>query len=147
MRDFQGIGKTTLARSFVPAGSPNYFDLEDPRGLAAIDDSTRPGPQLGINVPAPAMRRFWTMLAHLNGRVWNAADPARSLGVNQSTVRRHLDRLTRTFMVRQLQPWFENLGKRQVKAPKIYFRDCGLLHELLGAAASGSSSSAWMRRA
>jgi len=91
-------------------------------------------PQLGINVPAPAMRRFWTMLAHLNGQVWNAADPARSLGVNESTVRRHLDWLTQTFMVRQLQPWFENLGKRQVKAPKIYFRDTGLLHELLGIA-------------
>lgn len=89
-------------------------------------------PQLGINAPAPAMRRFWTMLAHLNGQVWNAADPARSLGVNESTVRRHLDWLTQTFMVRQLQPWFENLGKRQVKAPKIYFRDTGLLHELLG---------------
>jgi hypothetical protein len=91
-------------------------------------------PQLGINVPAPAMRRFWTMLAHLNGQVWNAADPARSLGVNESTVRRHLDWLAQTFMVRQLQPWFENLGKRQVKAPKIYFRDTGLLHELLGIA-------------
>jgi uncharacterized protein len=80
------------------------------------------------------MRRFWTMLAHLNGQVWNAADPARSLGVNESTVRRHLDWLTQTFMVRQLQPWFENLGKRQVKAPKVYFRDTGLLHELLGIA-------------
>ena len=91
-------------------------------------------PQLGINVPAPAMRRFWTMLAHLNGQIWNAADPARSLGVNESTVRRHLDWLTQTFMVRQLQPWFENLGKRQVKAPRIYFRDTGLLHELLGIA-------------
>jgi predicted AAA+ superfamily ATPase len=89
-------------------------------------------PQLGINVPAPAMRRFWTMLAHLNGQVWNAAEPARSLGVNESTARRYLDWLTQTFMVRQLQPWFENLGKRQVKSPKIYFRDTGLLHELLG---------------
>jgi hypothetical protein len=88
--------------------------------------------QLGLNVPPPAMRRFWTMLAHLNGQVWNAADPARSLGVNESTVRRHLDWLTQTFMVRQLQPWFENLGKRQVKSPKIYFRDTGLLHALLG---------------
>lgn len=89
-------------------------------------------PQLGINVPAPAMRRFWTMLAHLNGQVWNAAEPARSLGVNESTARRYLDWLTQTFMVRQLQPWFANLGKRQVKSPKIYFRDTGLLHELLG---------------
>jgi predicted AAA+ superfamily ATPase len=78
------------------------------------------------------MRRFWTMLAHYHGQVWNAAEPARSLGVNESTVRRYLDWLTQTFMVRQLLPWHENLGKRQVKAPKIYFRDTGLLHELLG---------------
>lgn len=238
------VGKTTLARSFVPAGSPAYFDLEDPRveaqledplltleplrGLVVIDEvqrapglfkvlrllmdrdppparflllgSASPGllrqsseslagrvevieiggfsldeaghgaldrlwlrggyprsflarteadsrawrdaftrtflerdlPQLGINVPPPAMRRFWAMLAHFNAQVWNAADPARSLGVNESTVRRHLDWLTQTFMVRQLQPWFENLGKRQVKSPKIYFRDTGLLHALLG---------------
>ena len=89
-------------------------------------------PQLGINVAAPAMRRFWMMLTHYHGQVWNAADPARSLGVNESTVRRYLDWLTQTYMVRQLQPWHANLGKRQVKAPKIYFRDSGLLHALMG---------------
>lgn len=89
-------------------------------------------PMLGVNVPAPAMRRFWSMLAHFHGQVWNAADPARSLGINETTVRRHLDWLTQTYMVRQLQPWYENLGKRQVKSPKIYFRDSGLLHLLLG---------------
>ncbi len=89
-------------------------------------------PQLGISVAAPAMRRFWMMLTHYHGQVWNAADPARSLGVNESTVRRYLDWLTQTYMVRQLQPWHANLGKRQVKAPKIYFRDSGLLHTLMG---------------
>lgn len=89
-------------------------------------------PQLGLTTPAPAMRRFWTMLAHYHGQTWNAADPARTLGVSEPTVRRLLDWLTGTFMVRQLQPWFENLGKRQIKAPKIYVRDSGLLHELLG---------------
>ena len=89
-------------------------------------------PQYGINVPAPAMLRFWRMLAHVHGQVWNAADPARSLGLSEPTVRRYLDHLTQTFMVRQLQPWHENLAKRQVKAPKIYFRDSGLLHTLLG---------------
>jgi uncharacterized protein len=89
-------------------------------------------PQYGINVPAPTMLRFWKMLAHLHGQVWNAADPARSLGLSEPTVRRYLDHLTQTFMVRQLQPWHENLAKRQVKAPKIYFRDSGLLHTLLG---------------
>lgn len=238
------VGKTTLARSFVPSDSPNYFDLEDPRveaqfeapltlleglrGLVVIDEvqrtpelfkvlrvlmdrdaaparflllgSASPAllrqsseslagrvevleiggftldeigikaertlwsrggfprsylaaseaesrrwresfirlflerdlPQLGIAAAPAAVRRFWTMLAHYHGQVWNAAEPARSLGVNESTVRRYLDWLTQTFMVRQLSPWHENLGKRQVKAPKIYFRDTGLLHELLG---------------
>ena len=89
-------------------------------------------PQLGFGAPAPAIHRFWSMLAHYHGQTWNAADPARSLGVNESTVRRYLDWLTQAFLVRQLQPWFENLGKRQVKAPKVYVRDSGLLHELLG---------------
>ena len=89
-------------------------------------------PLLGINAAPTAVRRFWTMLAHFHGQVWNAADPARSLGVNESTVRRYLDWLTQTYMVRQLQPWYENVGKRQVKAPKIYFRDSGLLHALMG---------------
>jgi len=238
------VGKTTLARSFVAAGSANYFDLEDPvvaeqlrrplsvleglRGLVVIDEVQhapqlfpvlrvlmdrddaparflllgsaamallrqgsesltgrlavvevagfnleeagvananalwqrggyplsylaadeeqsrewrerfvdlfvqRDLPQLGINVAAPAMRRFWMMLAHYHGQVWNAADPARSLGVNESTVRRYLDWLTQTYMVRQLQPWHANVGKRQVKAPKVYFRDSGLLHTLMG---------------
>ncbi len=89
-------------------------------------------PQLGVTIPAPALLRFWTMLAHTHGQVWNAAEPARSLGVGESTVRRYLDLLTGLFLVRQLPPWHENLGKRQVKAPKIYFRDSGMLHQLLG---------------
>ena len=89
-------------------------------------------PQFGVNVPPPAMLRFWRMLAHFHGQVWNAADPARSLAVSEPTVRRWLDVLTQTFMLRQLQPWHQNLGKRQVKAPKLYFRDTGLLHALLG---------------
>ena len=89
-------------------------------------------PQLGISVPATTLLRFWTMLAHYHGNVWNAAEPARSLGVSEPTVRRYLDLLTNLFMVRQLQPWHENLKKRQVKAPKIYLRDSGLLHQLLG---------------
>lgn len=93
-------------------------------------------PALGINVAVPAMQRFWAMLAHFHGQIWNAADPARALGVNESTVRRYLDWLEQLFMVRTLQPWFENLGKRQVKSPKLYFRDTGLLHEQLGIADS-----------
>ena len=89
-------------------------------------------PQLGIGTPAPTLFRFWTMLAHCHGQIWNAAEPARSLGVNESTVRRYLDLLEGVFMVRQLPPWHANLKKRQVKSPKIYFRDSGLLHQLLG---------------
>lgn len=88
-------------------------------------------PQLGINIPAAAMRRFWTMLAHYHGQTWNASEIGRSMGLSDKTIRSYLDVLTGTFMIRQLQPWFENLGKRQVKKPKIYFRDSGLLHSLL----------------
>jgi predicted AAA+ superfamily ATPase len=89
-------------------------------------------PQLGVTIAAPALHRFWNMLAHYHGQIWNAAELARAMAVNESTVRRYLDLLTGVFMVRQLPPWFENLGKRQVKAPKVYLRDSGLLHALLG---------------
>jgi uncharacterized protein len=89
-------------------------------------------PQLGISIPAPALLRFWTMVAHSHGGIWSAADPARSLGIGESTVRRYLDLFTSLLMVRQLQPWHENLNKRQVKAPKVYVRASGLLHALLG---------------
>ncbi len=89
-------------------------------------------PALGLRLPAPALRRFWMMLAHYHGALWNASELARSLAVAHTTVQRYLDVLTETFMVRQLQSWRENVGKRQVKAPKIYVRDSGLLHALLG---------------
>jgi len=89
-------------------------------------------PQLGVSIAAPTLLRFWSMLAHVHGSLWNAADPARSLGLSQPTVRHYLDLLTSVFMVRQLPPWHENLAKRQVKAPKVYIRDTGLLHALLG---------------
>ena len=89
-------------------------------------------PQLGVQIPAATLNRFWHMVAHYHGQTWNAAEFARALAVNESTVRRYLDLLSGVFMVRQLPPWFENLGKRQVKAPKIYIRDSGLLHSLLG---------------
>ena len=89
-------------------------------------------PQLGVQIPAATLNRFWHMVAHYHGQIWNAAEFARALAVNESTVRRYLDLLSGVFMVRQLPPWFENLGKRQIKAPKIYIRDSGLLHSLLG---------------
>ena len=88
-------------------------------------------PQLGVRVPAATLQRFWAMLAHFHGQLWNGAELGRSLGVNQTTCRRYLDLLEGVFMVRLLQPWHANLLKRQVKAPKIYFRDTGLLHQLL----------------
>ena len=89
-------------------------------------------PQLGSAVAPVALRRFWAMLAHYHGQIWSATDPARSMGVSEPTVRRYLDLLTGAYLARQLPPWHENLGKRQVKAPKVYVRDSGLLHSLLG---------------
>jgi predicted AAA+ superfamily ATPase len=86
----------------------------------------------GISIEPTALYRFWSMLAHYHGQIWNASEPARSLGVSQPTVRRYLDLLTGFFMVRQLAPWHANLKKRQVKSPKIYFSDSGLLHQILG---------------
>jgi predicted AAA+ superfamily ATPase len=94
-------------------------------------------PQLGFAVPALTLHRFWSMVAHYHGQIWNAAEPARSLGLGETTVRRYLDLLTDLFMVRQLPAWHANLKKRQVKAPKVYFRDTGLLHHLLGIRTAG----------
>ncbi|MCK4415300.1 MAG: ATP-binding protein [Candidatus Eisenbacteria sp.] len=88
-------------------------------------------PQLGIRIPAPTMRRFWSMLAHYHGQIWNASEFARSFGVGDTTVRRYLDLLESVFMVRQLQPFHANLAKRQVRAPKVYLADTGMLHALL----------------
>ncbi len=91
-------------------------------------------PQLGITIPAATLLRFWTMIAHDHGGLWNAAEAARSLGVSEPTARRYLDLLDGLYLIRQLQPWHENLEKRQVKSPKIYLRDSGVLHALLGLA-------------
>ena len=77
------------------------------------------------------LRRFWTMVAHYHGQVWNAAQFARSLGTSENTARRYLDILAGAYMIRVLPPWFENIRKRQVKAPKIYIRDSGIFHALL----------------
>jgi len=89
-------------------------------------------PNLGISIPPATLRRFWTMLAHYHGQTWNASEIGRSFGLSDKTVRGYLDILSGTFMVRQLQPWFENVKKRQVKAPKVYLRDSGMLHSLMG---------------
>jgi uncharacterized protein len=88
--------------------------------------------QLGVQVPAGTMRRFWTMTAHYSGGIWNSSDIGRSLGEAHTTVRRHLDALSSALVVRVLEPWYANVGKRLVKSPKVYIRDSGLLHTLLG---------------
>ena len=149
------VGKTTLARELGKrAAPPAYLDLENPEHEARLADPVlalkplRPAPsggeasfqtflerdlpQLGVNISAPTLRRFWTMLAHYHGQVWNAPDFGRSFGVSDTTVRRYLDTLAAAMVVRQLLPWFENVAKRQVKSPKIYIADSGILHTLLG---------------
>jgi predicted AAA+ superfamily ATPase len=91
-------------------------------------------PALGVNIASDTMRRFWLMLAHYHAQLWNASELGRSFGVADTTVRSYLDKLTDALVVRQLKPWHENLSKRQVKAPKIFIRDSGLLHALLNLA-------------
>ena len=133
-----GFAQATVDRLWLRGGFPrSYLADTDQDSAAWLNNAINNHvsvdlPQFGVNVAAPAMLRFWTMLGHFHGQIWNAAFPAQSLGVSEPTVRRYLDTLTQTLMVRQLQPWHENLGKRQVKSPKIYFRDSGLLHSLMG---------------
>ncbi len=116
-------------RSFLARSVPDSFAWRQQYVQTLLE---RDLPLLGIAIAPEALLRFWRMLAHYHGNVWNAAEPARSLGVSEPTIRRYLDLLTGLFLVRQLQPWHQNLAKRQVKAPKVYVRDTGLLHFLLG---------------
>lgn len=95
-------------------------------------------PQLGVRVGAETLRRFWTMVAHYHGQVWNASEIGASLGVSHHTTRHYLDLLAAAYMVRLLPPWFENVGKRVVRSPKIYVRDSGLLHLLLNLPDAGA---------
>lgn len=132
------LGYESMAQHWLRGGFPLSF-------LAATETDSmawrkafiqalleRDLPQWGVRTSSTALWRFWTMLAHYHGQTWNAAEPARAMGVSESTTRRYLDLLSNAFMVRQLQPWHANLRKRQVKSPKIYIRDSGLLHQLLG---------------
>ncbi|MEE9281947.1 MAG: ATP-binding protein [Myxococcota bacterium] len=89
-------------------------------------------PDLGASIPSTTLRRFWTMLAHWHGQLWNGAEFGRAFGVAHTTLRRYLDLLTSVFVIRQLQPWHENIRKRQVRSPKVYIGDSGILHALLG---------------
>ncbi len=129
--------RTLLDRLWLRGGFPPSF-------LASSDEKSRRWrqslistylerdvPQLGINIPAVQLRRFWEILSHLSGQIWNASKVASTLGVTAPTARRYLDILTGTFVARQLLPFQPLSTKRLVKSPKIYLRDTGLLHELL----------------
>jgi len=116
-------------RSFLARGDARSFAW---RAEFVQNFLERDLPQLGIRVASETLRRFWSMLAHWHGQVWNSSEFARSFGVADTTVRAYLDTLTSAFVVRQLQPWHANIAKRQVKAPKIYLTDSGIAHFLLG---------------
>lgn len=132
------VGADRQAQHWLRGGFPLSFLADSDEDSAAWRKSfvltflERDLPQFGVNIPPQTLLRFWTMLAHYHGQVWNGAEMARSLGVSEPTVRRYLDVLSGLFMVRQLQPFCANLAKRQIKACKIYFRDSGILHHLLG---------------
>ncbi len=132
------VGPSHLDRLWLRGGFPRSFlsrsDLQSTEWRRGLVRSylERDLPILGSPAAPETLRRFWTMLAHAHGGIWNASELARSLGVSDKTVRGYLDFLASTYMVRILPPWHENLGKRQVKSPKVYFRDPGLLHFLSG---------------
>ena len=134
--DELGVGQADLLwqRGGFP---PAYLAAAEPDSLAWRREFIqtlleRDLPQWGVRIPSTALLRFWSIIAHYHGQTWNASEPARALGVTPATSQRYLDVLSDALMVRQLQPWFANLKKRQVKSPKIYVRDSGLLHQLLG---------------
>ena len=132
------VGAQHLRRLWVRGGFPrSYLAPSEAESQRWREDFIRTFlerdlAQLGVRIPSVTMRRFWTMLAHYSGGLWNGSEIGRSLGEAHTTVRRHLDTLSAALVVRVLEPWFENLAKRQIKAPKVYVRDTGLLHSLLG---------------
>ncbi len=131
------IGDNKLRQLWYRGGFPRSFLASDDNVSAAWREDfvrtflERDIPALGIRVPPETLRRFWMMVAHYHGQIWNGAEFGRSLGSSEITARRYLDILAGAYVVRILPPWFENISKRQVKAPKIYIRDSGLLHSLL----------------
>jgi len=135
--DLREVGQDESERLWMRGGFPRSFLARDDRtSLAWRQDFIRTFlerdvPALGIRIPSETLLRFWTMVAHYHGQIWNGAELSRGLGLSEKTVRGYLDLLTGAFVLRQLQPWHENVGKRQYKAPKAYVRDSGLLHALL----------------
>ena len=135
--DLAEVDTSQRDRLWLRGGFPRSFLADDDSASMAWREGffrtflERDIPQLGITIPAETLRRFWMMVAHYHGQVWNAAEFARSLGTSEVTARRYLDILAGAYMVRVLPPWFENVSKRQVKSPKVYIRDSGVLHGLL----------------
>lgn len=130
------VGKESQSRHLLRGGFPLSFLA--PNDIASLEWRKdfiltfleRDIPQFGFNIPSTSLLRFWSLLAHYHGQIWNNAEAARTLQIDEKTTRRYIDLLQDLFMVRLLQPWYANLGKRQVKSPKIYIRDTGLLHYL-----------------
>lgn len=136
--DLGEVGAGQLDRLWLRGGFPLSFLSRTQRASFTWRESfirtflERDVPQLGVRVPAATLSRFWSMLAHYHGQVWNGAEFARSFGVSDKTVRHYLDTLQAAQVVTVLPPWHENIRKRQVKSPKAYVRDSGVLHGLLG---------------
>lgn len=130
------VGPGTLDALWLRGGFPlSFLAPDDAESLRWRRDFVRTFvqrdlPQLGVTIPSATMARFWSMLAHVHGQVWNGSKLASAFGVAHTTVRRWLDLLCATFVVRTLPPWHENLAKRQVKSPKVYVADSGLVHAL-----------------
>jgi len=140
--NLQEIGAKNLKNLWCRGGlPPSYLAKSDADSLRWRQDFItlfieRDLPQFGVTIPSATMRRFWAMLAHYHGQTWNASELAKSFDVSQAMIRKKLDILTGAFAIRQLPAWYENIGKRTVKSPKIYLRDCGLLHALLDVSTS-----------
>lgn len=135
--DLAEVGRKALRRLWWRGGFPRAFLAGSEAASRSWQENfiqtflERDIRQLGVQTPPVALRRLWMMLAHYHGQIWNASELARSLGESYNTVNRHLDALTGALVIRQLQPWHANLSKRQIKSPKVYIRDSGLLHALL----------------
>ena len=132
------LERANLARLWLRGGFPRSFLARSEAASTAWREDfirtflERDLAQLGVRVPAGTMRRFWTMTAHYSGGIWNSSEIGRSLGEAHTTAKRHLEVLSGALVVRVLQPWYANVGKRLVKSPKVYIKDSGLLHTLLG---------------